>query len=556
MTTHVLTENSLEKKFWWQYLGGYHWYVLIVCALGWMFDCAAQIIFTSSRQFAMRDLLPQATPAFQNYISTWTTTWFMIGWASGGLIFGIVGDKWGRAKTMGLCILMYAVFTGLSALARTWQEFAFSRFVTGFGVGGEFAAGASLVADVMPAEARAQALGLLQALSAIGNILGAYALSLASFWAGNNDHLIWRYLYLLGAIPAPIAVVVMLKMREPDKWVQAKAAAKQSGKNNFGRISDLFTHRTWRRNTIVGLLLAISGVIGVWGIGFYSPELIGSTFPQISAVAGQLVEKVVHAPDQARRINELHALIATSQETKDGKPTPQANDAKEAITAYRNLLARTVAYGQTVPEDLAGVQITPQRDVKLSALLANRMEPKAIATLISHALIVQQVGAFFGMLVFSFLAVRIGRRWSFAFAFAMAWMSICVVFLGFHHPSQIWYLYPLLGFCTLLPFGGYAVYFPELFPTRLRSTGTGFCYNVGRYVASMGPLAFGSLGAALVGRFETPAFRVAAVIVASVYIIGIVAAFMGPETKGQPLPEDDHPGFPLVPPGQAPVVLH
>ena len=121
-----------------------------------MFDCAAQIIFTSSRQFAMRDLLPQATPAYQNYISTWSTTWFMIGWASGGLIFGIVGDKWGRAKTMGLCILMYAVFTGLSALARTWQEFAFSRFITGFGVGGEFAAGAVLVADVMPHQARAQ----------------------------------------------------------------------------------------------------------------------------------------------------------------------------------------------------------------------------------------------------------------------------------------------------------------------------------------------------------------------------------------------------------------
>jgi MFS family permease len=486
----------------------------------------------------MRDLLPQATPAYQNYISTWATTWFMIGWASGGLIFGIVGDKWGRAKTMGLCILMYAVFTGLSALARTWQEFAFSRFITGFGVGGEFAAGAALVADVMPKEARAQALGMLQALSAIGNILGAYSLSLAGWWAGNNDHLIWRYLYLLGAVPAPIAIVVMLKMREPDKWVQAKAAAKQSGLNNFGRISDLFTHRTWRRNTIVGLLLAISGVIGVWGIGFYSPELIGSTFPQMSAAAGQLVEKVAAAPDEAAHRSELHALIMASQETKSGKPTPQANDAKESITAYRSLLARTVTYGETVPEDLASVQITPNRNTKLSSLLANRMEPKAIATLISHALVVQQVGAFFGMLVLSMLAVRIGRRWSFAFAFAMAWMSICVVFLGFHHQSQIWYLYPLLGFCTLLPFGGYAVYFPELFPTRLRTTGTGFCYNVGRYVASMGPLAFGSLGAALVGKFEIPAFRVAAVIVSSIYIVGIVAAFLGPETMDQPLPED------------------
>ena len=175
----------------------------------------------------------------------------------------------------------------------------------------------------------------------------------------------------------------------------------------------------------------------------------------------------------------------------------------------------------------------------MEALLAKRMDPKVGATLKSNALILQQNGAFFGMLAFSILAVRIGRRWSFAIAFTLAWASIYIVFLGFHEQSQIWYMWPLLGFCTLLPFGGYAVYFPELFPTRLRTTGTGFCYNVGRYVSAMGPPMLTSLSAGLAGRFETPAFRVAAVIVASVYIIGIVASFMGPETKDQPLPEDE-----------------
>jgi len=176
-TTNLLTPETLEKRNWWRYLNRYHWFVLAVCALGWMFDCADQLVFTSSREIAMQDLLPTATQAYRNYIGGWSTTVFMIGWATGGLIFGVIGDKWGRAKTMGLTIFLYASFTGLSALSRTWQEFALSRFVTGFGVGGEFAAGAALVADVMPSQARAQALGLLQALSAVGNILGA-----ASLW--------------------------------------------------------------------------------------------------------------------------------------------------------------------------------------------------------------------------------------------------------------------------------------------------------------------------------------------------------------------------------------
>jgi len=216
-----------------------------------------------------------------------------------------------------------------------------------------------------------------------------------------------------------------------------------------------------------------------------------------------------------------------------------AVEAKDGLAAYRRLLERTVAYRETVPDDLTPVVITPSRHAKLESLLANRMEPRVGATLKSNALILQQIGAFLGMLAFSMMAVRIGRRLSFAISFTLAWAAIYMVFLGFHHQSQIWYMYPLLGFCTLLPFGGYAVYFPELFPTRLRTTGTGFCYNVGRYISALGPPMLMNLSASLVGRFETPAFRVSAVIVSSVYIIGIVAAFMGPETKDQPLPEDE-----------------
>jgi MFS family permease len=535
----LLQEPATERRYWFSYVNRYQWYVLILCALGWMFDCADQMIFTLSRSIAMRDLMRGATEQEQTSAGTYATMLFMIGWATGGLVFGIIGDKWGRAKTMGLTVFLYAMFTGLSALSHNWIEFAISRFVTGFGVGGEFAAGAALVADVMPREARAMALGLLQALSAIGNIAGAEMLTVVTRWAGSDEHLIWRYLYLVGAIPAIIAVFMLAKMKEPDKWVEAKKAAKASGVENFGRITDLFTDPRWRRNTIVGLLLAISGVIGVWGILFYSPELIDSAYPPMTMAVGDSIKAVVADPLEASRAHQIVELVQTSKIIDDkNKPTAAALSAKSVLDGYRMLLSRTASYHETVPSDLISVSLSPERKQKLNALLSMRIDPKESAKLKSNAAVIQQFGAFFGMLGFSILAVRIGRRPTFVIAFFVAWASIWIVFLGFHDRSQIWYLWPFMGFCTLLPFGGYAVYFPEIFPTRLRTTGTGFCYNVGRYISSLGPIMLGALEVALVGRFNIASIRVAAVIVASVYLVGIVAALFGPETKDQPLPED------------------
>jgi MFS family permease len=516
----VLDLGTEDRRWWFQHLNGYHWFVLIVCALGWMFDCADQQIFTASRSIAMRDLMPGATMAAQNSAGAKATTLFMLGWATGGLIFGMIGDKWGRAKTMALTVFLYAACTGLSALAHSWTEFAMSRLVTGFGVGGEFAAGAALVADVMPRPARAQALGVLQALSAVGNVVGAGMLGVSATLANGNEHLSWRYLYWFGAAPALIAVLVMTKMKEPQRWVEAKAAAAAAGQQNFGRFSDLFTDARWRRNALVGVSLAISGVIGLWGIGFYSPELIDASIPQMSAQTGQHIQAVVAAPDSTSRARLVAGFDQDDQ------------------SAYRRLLKLTEGKGDVVPADVSTASITPARQLKLSNMLAKRMTAGAAAKLKSNALMLQQIGAFLGMLTFAFLATRIGRKPTFVIGFFAAWISIFVVYLGFHEAHQIYFMYPFLGFCTLLPFGGYAIYFPELFPTRLRTTGTGFCYNVGRYVASLGPLVFGALGASLEGVFDVPAFRAAAVIVAVVYLVGMIAAFLGPETMGQPLPED------------------
>src|SRR6478752_6192869 len=162
---------ELENVAWWRLLNRYQWFVLGVAALGWLFDCYDQQIFTMSRSITMSELLPGTDTLTQIKYGGWATCIFILGWATGGLIFGTLGDKWGRAKTMALTILVYAACTGLSGLATTWGYFAAFRFLTGAGVGGEFAVGAALVAEVMPTRARPHALGMLQALSAIGNIL-------------------------------------------------------------------------------------------------------------------------------------------------------------------------------------------------------------------------------------------------------------------------------------------------------------------------------------------------------------------------------------------------
>ncbi|MCC6733420.1 MAG: MFS transporter, partial [Candidatus Omnitrophica bacterium] len=95
-----------------------------------------------------------------------------------------------------------------------------------------------------------------------------------------------------------------------------------------------------------------------------------------------------------------------------------------------------------------------------------------------------------------------------------------------------------LGFATLMPFGGYSIYFPELYPTRLRGVGIGFCYNVGRYITAPAPFLIGYLTTFLMDQGIDQPFRMAAVMMTSIYLVGMIALIWAPETKGQPLPEE------------------
>jgi len=485
--------------------------------MGWLFDTMDQQLFVASRSLSMMSLLPGESFAVQTKYGSVATSLFILGWASGGLLFGVMGDKWGRVKTMGLTILIYSIFTGLSGLADTFWLFAVGRFLTGFGVGGEFAVGAALVAEVMPAAARPRALGMLQALSAVGNIMGAKLLGLVvPVWG-------WRGLYYVGAAPALLGLIVFWRLREPQQFVAAQAAARE-GKGaakplEFGKLGDLFIPR-WRRNTLVGLALAIAGVLGLWGAGFYSPELIDSTLPTIAPGVKAELQRVVAAAPEARA-----PLLAGLNEEQRRK--------------FAELRLRCLVPGARMSLDEAlSAPLGADEAHRLQALLANAMSENEKTRLKSRALVIMQIGAFIGIYSFSVLASRLGRKRTFLIALALGWVSILVTYGTFQTASQIWYLWPFLGFGTLMVFGGYAIYFPELFPTRLRSTGTGFCYNVGRYIAALGPLTLGHLATALHGTFQLPGFRLAAMVVGGAYLLGAIALIWAPETLNRPLPED------------------
>src|SRR6185436_19490676 len=157
-----------------------------------------------------------------------------------------------------------------------WLDFAFYRFVTGLGVGGVFGLAVALVADSLPERSRTGALGSLQALSAVGNITAGSIAIMFGLMEGTRipAGMSWKYMFLIGALPAFLCVFIQLRLKEPEKWVNARKAGKVTGVR-FGSYASLLGNPRWRRRAVVGMLLCIAGVVGLWGIGFFSPELVG-----------------------------------------------------------------------------------------------------------------------------------------------------------------------------------------------------------------------------------------------------------------------------------------
>jgi MFS family permease len=421
----------------------YQWLVLTVAWLGWVFDSMDSTLYAIVLLPALNELLGSggSTEGIEWYGGIIFSI-FLVGWSLGGVLFGIVADRIGRTRTMIFTILIYSIFTGMAALSQDWWHLAIYRFITALGIGGEWAAGATLVAETWPEKKRARAAGILQSAWAAGFFLAA----LVNLFFGTFG---WRVIFLVGIFPALVTLLIRMMVKEPDRWINAKAEQKSLRQKTVRTAEEearlavglgrLF-QPDLRRRTIVGATLAFVAVFGLWGGTNWTPTLI------------------------------------------------------------RQLLA----------------------DQNLDPAIVNRN--------VSYAVMSLNVGALIGYLSFGPLADRIGRRPTF---FLMCLGSFLMLPITYFTPKDYYVvlgLLPVLGFFNNGIFSGFTIYLPELFPTRIRATGAGFCFNIGRVLASGGPLIKGYLG-----TFVEPGK--AASLIGLVYLLGIVVLPFGPETKGKPLPE-------------------
>ncbi len=536
-----------DRRPWYKLLNGYHWFVLIVAALGWLFDCLDQQLFILARQPAMAELLPGSpSQSTIDAFGAYTTSIFLMGWGIGGLIFGVMGDRIGRAKTMMITILMYSAFTGLSAISTSVWDFALYRFLTGMGVGGEFAVGVALVAEVMPDRARPYCLSLLQALSAVGNISAAViGMSMGPLVKAGIFESTWRPMFVIGALPALLAMVIRLRLKEPERWQQASHEGDTARK--LGSYRELFRHPVWRKHALLGLGLAFSGIVGLWGVGFFTFDLVGNVLKDqfvADAIDGRSPDELSTAlaqvfsaaeADELAQQPPLEIARALSDKQREVNRLERASQPDSDSQGFFAKIAAALskaeegAEGESRPKQ-ASVVDRVLSDEESRAVAADTGFWKGIASMMMN------IGAAFGMYGFAVLAQRMGRKPTFALCFMAGMITTASVFYFLSEFHQVFWMIPIMGFCLLSLFAGYAIYFPELFPTHLRSTGTSFCYNVGRFVAALGPALLGWLTGTFYADSASP-LRYAGLTMCGIFVLGLLVLPFAPETKDRPLPE-------------------
>ncbi len=255
------------KTHWYSGVTSYQWLILVIASAGWIFDAFEGQLFNITRNQLLADILGEKATdaAIKNYGDVFLAV-FLTGGTLGGLLFGSLADRWGRKPVMAVTILMYSLFSGLTFFAHTLWEVGATRFLVAMGVGGEWAVAASLVAEVFPKQARAQASGIFHATS----VLGVWASAFTGWAVGAQ----WRYAYLISLIPALLVFWVMISVKEPESWRAAGARAANATGPKLGRFRDLFGDRRWRSRAVLGMLLAAVGLGTFWGVTVAGQDLV------------------------------------------------------------------------------------------------------------------------------------------------------------------------------------------------------------------------------------------------------------------------------------------
>lgn len=288
---------------------------LAAAFLGWMFDGVEIGLFPIAGRPALRELLGAVGPDADRLIGPWFSAIvaaFLLGAALGGVGFGWLGDRIGRVRALMLSVLAYSLFSGVCALAQSPLQLAVLRFAASMGMGGEWALGVSLVAEIWPSKSRPLLAGLIGAAANVGFMLvGFVALGVSRFVGALGDVLVflpqpwvqallrndgWRMIFVAGALPALLTFGIRMFVPESERWQRARAAGSKP------TVGELFRGEL-ARPTLLGASLAGIALLGTWGAVQFLPAWAGqftgdpqkAAWTQIVSAIGAIVIPVAVA---------------------------------------------------------------------------------------------------------------------------------------------------------------------------------------------------------------------------------------------------------------------
>jgi MFS family permease len=247
---------------------------------GWTLDGMDSVIYALVLAPALTELLPvsgyAATPANIGFAGSMMFALFLVGWGL-SFIWGPLADRFGRTKVLAATIFVFAIFTGLSATAHNIWQLAIYRFIAGIGIGGEWSLAGTYVAEAWPEDRRKMGAGYLQT----GYYAGFFIAAALNYTIG--AHYGWRAMFLMGGLPVILAISVLMRVKETDKWqrVEANSAIPAIAAKRHQPLREIFSPRYARRTIIAAALLTVA-IIGLWAGAVYEPAAV----LQLAAKAG------------------------------------------------------------------------------------------------------------------------------------------------------------------------------------------------------------------------------------------------------------------------------
>ena len=455
------------------------WLVLAAAFLGWMFDGVEMGLFPLIARPALQDLMGVTGDARVGQWNGYLIAAFMLGAASGGLVFGWLGDKIGRVRGMALSILVYSIFTGLCYFVTApWQLFIL-RFIAALGMGGQWALAVALVMECWPDRFRPILAGVIGAAANVGFLLISVV---ACYFPVTAET--WRIMMLAGAVPGVLALLIIMFVPESQRW---KASVDH---RRTTPLREVF-RPPLRRRTLLAIAFTSVPLIATWG-----------------AVSGWTPLWV----EQTRQM-ELAQPHMTAAQRQEAQAATTIDERVELIRGYTN----------DEKEEVAGFLTAEQwKDVADEAAPAKARVQFMLA-----------IGAIIGCLIGSSLGHSLGRRPAY-FLLCVASFVLCTILYRASGAYNLQFLtiVGLVGIVSAAFYGWAPLYLPELFPTRVRATGQGISFNFGRILTAVGSIVTGHLLIAYGGDYAK-----ACSIIVLIYFVGMVIIWFGPETKGKPLPE-------------------